>query len=135
MEYLGISMVFGERAKEIPVSSNKSMVGHTLSAAGAVEAVFSLLTLEHQRIPPTINYDVPDPAIPFDVVPNKARDARVNAVMSNSVRIRRPERLPDPHPASQCKGSRRWRSAVDGLRRTGDTHVQIYKQIQPFRTP
>jgi 3-oxoacyl-[acyl-carrier-protein] synthase II len=84
MEYLGISMVFGERAKQIPVSSNKSMVGHTLSAAGAVEAVFSLLTLEHQRIPPTINYDVPDPAIPFDVVPNKARDARVNAVMSNS---------------------------------------------------
>jgi 3-oxoacyl-[acyl-carrier-protein] synthase II len=84
MEYLGISMVFGERAKQIPVSSNKSMVGHTLSAAGAVEAVFSLLTLEHQRIPPTINYDMPDPAIPFDVVPNKARDARVTAVMSNS---------------------------------------------------
>lgn len=84
MEYLGISTVFGDRAKEIPVSSNKSMVGHTLSAAGAVEAVFSLLTLEHQRIPPTINYDVPDPAIPFDVVPNKARDARVTAVMSNS---------------------------------------------------
>src|SRR5213075_664626 len=84
MEYLGISTVFGERATQIPVSSNKSMVGHTLSAAGAVEAVFSLLTLEHQRIPPTINYDVPDPAIPFDVVPNKARDARVTAVMSNS---------------------------------------------------
>ena len=84
MEYLGISTVFGERTGQIPVSSNKSMVGHTLSAAGAVEAVFSLLTLEHQRIPPTINYDVPDPAIPFDVVPNKARDARVTAVMSNS---------------------------------------------------
>jgi 3-oxoacyl-[acyl-carrier-protein] synthase II len=84
MEYLGISSVFGERATQIPVSSNKSMVGHTLSAAGAVEAVFSLLTLEHQRIPPTINYDVPDPAIPFDVVPNKARDARVTTVMSNS---------------------------------------------------
>jgi 3-oxoacyl-[acyl-carrier-protein] synthase II len=84
MEYLGISMVFGEQTKSIPVSSNKSMVGHTLSAAGAVEAVFSLLTLAHQRIPPTINYDVPDPAIPFDVVPNTARDARVTAVMSNS---------------------------------------------------
>ena len=84
MEYLGISTVFGERAKQIPVSSNKSMVGHTLSAAGAVEAVFSLLTLEHQRIPPTINYEVPDPAIPFDVVPNIARDARVSVVMSNS---------------------------------------------------
>jgi 3-oxoacyl-[acyl-carrier-protein] synthase II len=84
MEYLGISTVFGERAKEIPISSNKSMVGHTISAAGAVEAVFSLLTLEHQRIPPTINYEIPDPAIPFDVVPNKARDAKVTAVMSNS---------------------------------------------------
>jgi 3-oxoacyl-[acyl-carrier-protein] synthase II len=84
MEYLGISSVFGERAATIPVSSNKSMVGHTLSAAGAVEAIFSLLTLEHQRIPPTINYDVPDPTIPLDVVPNKARDARVTAVMSNS---------------------------------------------------
>jgi 3-oxoacyl-[acyl-carrier-protein] synthase II len=84
MEFLGISAVFGERAKHIPVSSNKSMIGHTISAAGAVEAIISLLTLEHQRIPPTINYEIPDPAIPFDVVPNKARDARVTAVMSNS---------------------------------------------------
>jgi 3-oxoacyl-[acyl-carrier-protein] synthase II len=84
MEYLGISAVFGERAKQIPVSSNKSMIGHTISAAGAVEAIISLLTLEHQRIPPTINYEIPDPAIPFDVVPNVARDARVTAVMSNS---------------------------------------------------
>jgi 3-oxoacyl-[acyl-carrier-protein] synthase II len=84
MEYLATSAVFGERAKQIPVSSNKSMVGHTISAAGAVEAIFSLLTLEHQRIPPTINYDNPDPAIPFDVVGNKARDAKVTAVMSNS---------------------------------------------------
>lgn len=84
MEYLGISTVFGELAKTIPVSSNKSMVGHTLSAAGAVEAVFSVLTLLNQRIPPTINYDIPDPAIPFDVVPNTARDAKVTAVMSNS---------------------------------------------------
>src|ERR1700728_2331564 len=84
IEYLGISTVFGERAKQIRVSSSKWMVGHTLSPAGAVESVFSLLTLEHQRIPPTINYDIPDPAIPFDVVPNKARDARISTVMSNS---------------------------------------------------
>jgi 3-oxoacyl-[acyl-carrier-protein] synthase II len=84
MEYLAISAVFGELAKQIPVSSNKSMVGHTISAAGAVEAVFSLLTLEHQRIPPTINYEIPDPAIQFNVVGNKARDAKVTAVMSNS---------------------------------------------------
>jgi 3-oxoacyl-[acyl-carrier-protein] synthase II len=84
MEYNTTSAVFGERAQKIPVTSNKSMVGHTISAAGAVEAIFSLLTLEHQRIPPTINYDNPDPTIPFDVVGNTARDARVTAVMSNS---------------------------------------------------
>src|SRR6202161_1378414 len=84
MEYLGISTVFAERAKQIPVTSNKSMVGHTLSAAGAVEAVFTLLTLEHQRIPPTINYQVPDPAIPMDVVPNVARDASMRHALSNS---------------------------------------------------
>ncbi len=84
MEAVGVMTVFGERAKQIPMSSNKSMVGHTLSAAGAVEAVFSLLTLEHQRIPPTINYNIPDPAIPIDVVPNVARDGRVTHVISNS---------------------------------------------------
>jgi 3-oxoacyl-[acyl-carrier-protein] synthase II len=84
MEYLGCSTVFGERMKSIPISSNKSMIGHTLSAAGAVEAVFTLLTLKHQRIPPTINYHVPDPAILLDVVPNTARDARVAHAISNS---------------------------------------------------
>jgi len=84
MEYLAVSAVFGERARTIPVSSNKSMVGHTLSAAGAVEAVFTLLTLEHQRVPPTINYQVPDPAIPLDVVPNVARDAKMRHAISNS---------------------------------------------------
>lgn len=84
MEYLATSAVFGEHTSKIPVTSNKSAVGHTISAAGAVEAIFSLLTLEHQRIPPTLNYENPDPAILFDVVGNKARDARVTAVMSNS---------------------------------------------------
>ena len=84
MEHMGVVAVFGERAKQIPISSNKSMIGHTLSAAGAVEAIFTLLTLEHQRVPPTINYLVPDPAIPLDVVPNVARDARVRCALSNS---------------------------------------------------
>jgi 3-oxoacyl-[acyl-carrier-protein] synthase II len=84
MEHVGAAGVFGERAKQIPISSNKSMIGHTLSAAGTVEAIFTLLTLEHQRIPPTINYLLPDPAIPLDVVPNVARDARVRCALSNS---------------------------------------------------
>jgi 3-oxoacyl-[acyl-carrier-protein] synthase II len=84
MEHVGVSAVFGERMKSVPISSNKSMIGHTLSAGGAVEAVFTLLTLQHQRIPPTINYDMPDPAIQLDVVPNKARDARVRHAISNS---------------------------------------------------
>jgi len=84
MEALGVTAVFGERAKSIPMSSNKSMVGHTLSAAGAVEAVFTLLTMENSRLPPTINYEVPDPAIAMDVVPNVARDAQVRYAISNS---------------------------------------------------
>ncbi|MDI3471184.1 MAG: 3-oxoacyl-[acyl-carrier-protein] synthase, KASII [Pseudolabrys sp.] len=84
MEALGVMNVFGERAKSIPMSSNKSMIGHTLSAAGAVEAAFTLLTLANGRLPPTINYAVPDPAIPLDVVPNAARDADVKYAISNS---------------------------------------------------
>jgi 3-oxoacyl-[acyl-carrier-protein] synthase II len=84
MEWLGIASVFGDRASQIPMSSNKSMIGHTLTAAGTVEAVFSLLTLRHQRLPPTINYETPDPALPVDCVPNVARDARVGRAISNS---------------------------------------------------
>jgi 3-oxoacyl-[acyl-carrier-protein] synthase II len=84
MEAMSCTAVIGERMAQLPISSNKSMVGHTLTAAGAVEAVFSLLTIAHGRIPPTINYRQPDPMIPLDVVPNVARDAKVRAVMSNS---------------------------------------------------
>ena len=84
MEAMSCTAVFGERMARLPISSNKSMIGHTLTAAGAVEAVVSLLTIAHGKIPPTINYGVPDPTIPLDVVPNKARDARVTRVLSNS---------------------------------------------------
>ncbi|MGX5841994.1 beta-ketoacyl-ACP synthase [Mesorhizobium sp. ArgA1] len=84
MEHLSLSTVFGERIGSMPVSSNKSMIGHTLSAAGAVEAAFSLMTMRESVIPPTINYDNPDPAIELDVVPNKKRNAEVGTVLSNS---------------------------------------------------
>ncbi len=84
MEWLGLSTVFGERAGRIPVSSNKSMIGHTLTAAGAIEAVFSILAMRHGRLPPTINYDIPDPALPVDCVPNVARDTSVTRTISNS---------------------------------------------------
>jgi 3-oxoacyl-[acyl-carrier-protein] synthase II len=84
MEWLGVSAVFGDRAGAIPISSNKSMIGHTLTAAGAVEAVFTLLTMKHGRLPPTINYDIPDPALPVDCVPNVARDAQVTRAVSSS---------------------------------------------------
>jgi len=84
MEHLGVSTVFGERIAGIPISSNKSMIGHTLTAAGAVEAAFTFLTLQNQRLPPTINHAVPDPAIALDVVPNVARDAKVRRAISNS---------------------------------------------------
>jgi 3-oxoacyl-[acyl-carrier-protein] synthase II len=84
MEAVGVIGVFGERAGSVPISSNKSMIGHTLSAAGAVEAAFTLMTLAEQRIPPTINYEVPDPSIALDVVPNVARDATLRHAISNS---------------------------------------------------
>jgi 3-oxoacyl-[acyl-carrier-protein] synthase II len=84
MEGLAASAVFGERARQLPMSSNKSMIGHTLSAAGAVEAVITLMTLDRQILPPTINYQVPDPALQLDVVPNVARAAKVRHALSNS---------------------------------------------------
>jgi 3-oxoacyl-[acyl-carrier-protein] synthase II len=84
MEHLSLSTVFGERIGSMPISSNKSMIGHTLSAAGAVEAAFSLMTMRESVIPPTINYDNPDPAIVLDVVPNRKRNAEVGTVLSNS---------------------------------------------------
>jgi 3-oxoacyl-[acyl-carrier-protein] synthase II len=84
MEAMSCAAVFGERMARLPISSNKSMIGHTLTAAGAVEAVISFLTIANGRIPPTINYTNPDPAIALDVVPNTARDARVRTVISNS---------------------------------------------------
>ncbi|HEY0352261.1 MAG TPA: beta-ketoacyl-ACP synthase [Enterovirga sp.] len=84
MESMGCMAVLGDRMKSVPISSNKSMIGHTLTAAGAVEAVVSLMTIANGRIPPTINYTAPDPAIPLDVVPNDARDVQVRTVLSNS---------------------------------------------------
>ena len=84
MEYLGLSTVLGDSLPGTPVSSNKSMIGHTLTAAGAVEAIFTIMSIRTGRLPPTINYEEPDPAIPLDVVPNVARDAKVTTALSNS---------------------------------------------------
>ena len=84
MEHLSLSTVFGARMPSIPISSNKSLIGYTLSAAGAVEAAISLMTMRAGVIPPTINYDHPDPAIELDVVPNVSRKAEVRTVISNS---------------------------------------------------
>ena len=84
MEAMSLEAVLGSRLKKVPISSNKSMIGHTLTAAGAVEAVFSVQTIRSGRIPPTINYTMPDPTIELDVVPNQARDADVSIVLSNS---------------------------------------------------
>ncbi len=84
MEYLSLAAVFGEHLPKTPISSNKSMVGHTLIAAGSVEAVFSLMTIRTGVLPPTINYDEPDPELPLDVVPHHARKANVRNLLSNS---------------------------------------------------
>ncbi|HXF91499.1 MAG TPA: beta-ketoacyl-ACP synthase II [Nitrospiraceae bacterium] len=84
IETRAIKQVFGERAYRIPVSSTKSMTGHLLGAAGGVEAVFSVLALHRGLLPPTINLEHPDPECDLDYVPNQARQASPNVVLSNS---------------------------------------------------
>ena len=79
-----IKNVFGERAYKIAISANKSMTGHSLGAAGSIEAIASLLTLKHQFIPPTINYETPDPECDLDYIPNHGREAEVHTILSNS---------------------------------------------------
>jgi len=83
-ETKAIKVALGEHSKKVPVSSNKSVMGHLLGAAGAVEAIFTVLTIRDGIIPPTINYDTPDPECDLDYVPNVARKATVNIALSNS---------------------------------------------------
>ena len=83
-ETQAIKTVFGAHAYKVPVSSTKSMTGHLLGAAGAVEGVFSALALHHGIIPPTINYENPDPLCDLDYVPNRARKADIRIALSNS---------------------------------------------------
>jgi 3-oxoacyl-[acyl-carrier-protein] synthase II len=84
IETLALKKVFGEHARKLAISSTKSMTGHLLGAAGGVEAVFSVLAIEKGVLPPTINYEHPDPDCDLDYVPNKARKTPVRTVLSNS---------------------------------------------------
>jgi 3-oxoacyl-[acyl-carrier-protein] synthase II len=83
-ETLAIKKVLGDHAYKVPVSSTKSMTGHALGAAGGLEAVFSVMTLNENKLPPTINYEVSDPDCDLDYIPNAPRDATVEYVLSNN---------------------------------------------------
>jgi len=85
VETLGIKKLFGDYAKKIPVSSTKSMTGHLLGAAGAVEFIACILSIKNNIIAPTINYETPDPDCDLDYVPNQARQVQVDAALSNSL--------------------------------------------------
>jgi len=84
VESLAIKQVFGEQAYKIPVSSTKSMMGHLIAAAGATEVIFCLLAMRDGVVPPTTNYDTPDPDCDLDYVPNVAREVQCNTVLTNS---------------------------------------------------
>jgi 3-oxoacyl-[acyl-carrier-protein] synthase II len=84
-ETMVIKNVFGDRAYEIPISSTKSMIGHTLGACGAIEIIASVLTIKNQFIPPTRNYEVPDSECDLNYVPNKGINAELDVVLSNSL--------------------------------------------------
>jgi 3-oxoacyl-[acyl-carrier-protein] synthase II len=84
METAAVKRVFGDRAKSIPMSSQKSMVGHLIGASGALEAAATALSLDGGVIPPTINQEVPDPVCDLDYVPNTARERKVTIALSNS---------------------------------------------------
>jgi 3-oxoacyl-(acyl-carrier-protein) synthase len=85
LETMSIRRLFGSHAHDVAISSTKSMTGHLLGAAGAMEAVVCVKSIVHSVIPPTINYEHPDPECDLDYVPNEAREARVRAAMSNSL--------------------------------------------------
>ena len=84
-ETKAIKSVFKDHAYRLAVSSTKSMIGHLLGAAGAVEAVFSVLAIKDQILPPTINYETPDEELDLDYVPNESRKQNVDTVLSNSL--------------------------------------------------
>lgn len=83
-ETLAIKTLFGDYAYKIPITANKSMTGHLLGASGAIEAIASCLSIENNIIPPTINYEDHDPDCDLDYVPNKARELKINSILSNS---------------------------------------------------
>jgi len=83
-ETQAIKKVFGDKAYNIPVSSTKSMIGHTIGAAGVVEGIITVLSIYDGVIPPTTNLDEPDPEMDLDYVPNKSRKQNVNVALSNS---------------------------------------------------
>jgi 3-oxoacyl-[acyl-carrier-protein] synthase II len=84
-ETLAIKLAFGDHAQNVAISSTKSMVGHALGAAGGIEAVFSVLAIHEKVLPPTTNYEFPDPECDLDYIPNEARVAEVEYVLSNSI--------------------------------------------------
>ncbi len=112
-----IKLAIGEEnAARIPVSSTKGATGHCLGAAGAIEAIFAILAAKHGMLPPTINYESPDPTCDLDYIPNEAREARrAHRGQQLELRLRRPQRLHRLPPLGRGRSSESQQSVTEAL--------------------
>ena len=111
-ETTAIKSVFGCHANKLSVSSTKSQLGHLLGASGGVELIFSILAIRDGVIPPTINYETPDPACDLDYTPNQARQRPIEDCHVEQLRLRRAQRLVDRQPAAERDLSLNFRASL-----------------------
>src|SRR5262249_33869375 len=136
-ETRAVKAVFGDHAYKLAISSTKSMTGHTLGAAGGIETAFTALTVQRGILPPTINRDTPDPECDLDVVPNQAREKRVDRALSNSFDFGGTNppgilgRAPGPSPRAARAAARSSRACATAAGRRAPQIARAREHVKP----